>query len=74
MKLNVEELSTKIFVFDPKFNKENMANINEKGDVKIDKIIQNLRCMVGINQKYIPKFRFIQFKKSIIIDFDESGI
>ena len=39
MKLNVEELSTKIFVFNPKFNKENMENMNEKGHENIDKII-----------------------------------
>ena len=59
MKLNVEELSTKIFVFDPSFKKENMKNAHEKGAANIDKIIKNLRCMAGINQEYIPKFKFI---------------
>lgn len=59
MALNVEELSTKIFVFDPKFNKTEVANMNEKGCENIEKIIQSLRCMVGINKKYIPKFKFI---------------
>ena len=72
--LNSEELSNMIFAFDPKLTKSLSLHTNERAILKIDKIIRNLRCMIGINSKYIPKFKFIQFKKSLILDYDDSGI
>lgn len=43
--LNVEELSNKIFVFDSKLNKSNIAYMNEQGLKNVEMIIPSLRCM-----------------------------
>ena len=32
----------------------------------IDQIIKNLQCMKGINEEFIPKFKFFKINKSYI--------
>ena len=38
--------------------------------LKLENLIKNLKCMLGVNKNCVPKFKFVQFKKSMINDFD----
>ena len=63
--MNVAELSTKVFTFEKKLSKNDITKMKE--EVKdIGAIIRNLPSMKGIDEEYIPKFKFFQIKKSII--------
>ena len=39
----------------------------------LDMIISGLKCMRGIDDDYIPKFKFFQFKKSLLKDKEEGN-
>ena len=36
---------------------------NGKG-LKLENLIKNLKCMMGVNKSCVPKFKYVQFKKS----------
>lgn len=63
------DLNSKIFTFDKKLATTDMTKMNEEGK-NIDRIIKGLTCMKGIDEEFIPKFKFIQIKKSMIKSFD----
>ena len=61
--LNVADLATKVFTFEKKLSQKDITKMKE--EVKdIGAIIKNLPSMKGIDDEYIPKFKFFQIKKS----------
>ena len=61
--MTTKELSGKIFTFDRKLATEDMTKMSGEGK-NIDKVVKGLPSMKGIDEEYIPKFKFIQFKIS----------
>jgi hypothetical protein len=60
-------LNQMIFTFNKKLTDEDTTNV--KGAITdLDKVIRGLRCMKGIDDDYIPDFKFFQFKKSFVKD------
>ena len=57
------ELSSKIFTFDKALATSDITKTDSNGK-KIEHIVKNLPSMNGIDVEFIPKFKFIQFKKS----------
>ena len=55
-------------MFDPKFAGEDLTKLAEEQDMGIERVIQSLKCMQGIEAEFIPKFKFFQFKKCYIKD------
>ena len=63
--MNVSDLATKVFTFEKKLSQKDITKMKE--EVKdIGAIIRNLPSMKGIDDEYIPKFKFFQIKKSMI--------
>ena len=63
--LSEENLAGKIFTF------QKNLTLNDKTQMltdtnNIDQIIKNLQCMKGINEEFIPKFKFFKINKSYI--------
>ena len=63
--LSEENLAGKIFTF------QKNLTLNDKTKMltdtnNIDQIIKNLQCMKGINEEFIPKFKFFKINKSYI--------
>jgi hypothetical protein len=63
--LSEENLAGKIFTF------QKNLTLNDKTKMltdtnNIDKIIKNLQCMKGIDEEFIPKFKFFKINKSIV--------
>jgi hypothetical protein len=63
--LSEENLAGKIFTF------QKNLTLNDKTKMltdtnNIDQIIKNLQCMKGINEEFIPKFKFFKINKSIV--------
>lgn len=44
------ELSNKIFTYDKKLLSGDLSKINEVGNIRLEEIIQNLKCMKGIEK------------------------
>ena len=62
------ELSNKIFTYDKKLQTGDLTKINEVQNQKLEGIIKRLKCMKGIEDDFIPKFSFFQFKKCRVYD------
>lgn len=62
------DLKSKIFTFDKKMISKDLTKINNSEDVKLDKVMKNLKCMHGIDENLIPTFKFFTFKVSYIKD------
>ena len=63
--LSEENLAGKIFTF------QKNLTLNDKTKMltdtnNIDQIIKNLQCMKGIDEEFIPKFKFFKINKSIV--------
>ena len=67
-KLPVFELHSKVFTFNSKLSGVYGNDITKMVEEtsNLDLIIQNLKCMYGIDSEFVPSFKFFQFKKSII--------
>jgi hypothetical protein len=65
MALNTQELSTKIFTFEKKVTKD-ITKVVEAGSQNLNLIIQNLPMFKGIDEEYVPGFKFFQVKRSFI--------
>ena len=62
--MTVMELSTKVFSFEKLQGKDiGQLLVGSKG---IDQIIKGLSSMKGVDEEYVPKFRFFQIKLSNI--------
>lgn len=61
--MTTKELSSKIFTFDKKLAGQDLTKMSEQNS-NLDTIIKNLPSMRGIDEEYIPKFKFFQIKKS----------
>ena len=58
------ELKNKIFTFDRKLAKSgDLIKINDDS-IQLAAVIKNLKCMRGIDEEFLPTFKFFQFKKS----------
>ena len=67
-KLDTFDLKTLIFTFDKKLaSSKDLTKINDN-DKNLDRTIRSLKCMRGIDEEFIPTFKFFQFKKSNIKD------
>ena len=64
--MNVSELNQKIFTFDKNLTGKDLTKVIGPS-VEILEIIKDLPSMMGINEEYLPKFKFFQFKKSMIM-------
>ena len=63
--MSTRDLNSKIFTFDKRLATQDLTKM--VGNTKnIDVIIKNLPSMKNIDEEYIPKFKFIQIKKSYI--------
>ena len=63
--MSTRDLNSKIFTFDRRLGTQDLTKM--VGNTKnIDVIIKNLPSMKNIDEEYIPKFKFIQIKKSYI--------
>ena len=67
--LSTKELSSKIFTFDKKLATQDLTKMVDQNK-NLDVIIRNLPSMKGIDDEYIPKFKFLQIKKSLIKSFN----
>jgi len=67
--LSTKELSSKIFTFDRRLATQDLTKMVEQNK-NLDLIIKNLPSMRGIDDEYIPKFKFLQIKKSLIKSFN----
>jgi len=65
--LPTEFMNSKIFTFDKKLTSNDLTKMNEETK-NLDAVIANLKCMRGIDEEYIPKFKFFTFKRSLIKD------
>lgn len=63
--MSTMELSSKIFTFDKILATKDMTKMAEEGK-KIELIIKGLPSMRGLDVEFVPKFKYIQFKKSEI--------
>ena len=52
------ELSNKIFTYDKKLIDSDLSKINDVGNVLLEQIICNLKCMRGLEKEFIPRFAF----------------
>lgn len=68
--LDTKDLKSKIFTFDPKLGAEDITKMEGEGK-NIQNIVKGLPSMRGIDEDYIPQFKFIQFKKSEIKNADD---
>jgi len=62
--MTVMDLSTKVFSFEKIRAKEIGKNLI--GSKNIDQIIKGLPSMKGVDEEFVPKFRFFQIKLSTI--------
>lgn len=67
--MQTRELNSKIFTFDQRLATQDLTKMVSAGK-NIDVIIKNLPSMKNIDEEYIPKFKFIQIKKSYIKAYD----
>lgn len=67
--METKELNSKIFTFDQRLATQDLTKMVSAGK-NIDVIIKNLPSMKNIDEEYIPKFKFIQIKKSYIKAYD----
>ena len=68
--MSTRDLSTKIFTFDKKLATKDLTKM--VGESKnLDVIIRGLPSMKGIDEEYVPKFKFLQVKKSYIKSFNK---
>ena len=65
--LSTEDLNSKIFTFDKKLTSDDLTKMNDETK-NLDQVIAGLKCMRGIDEEFIPKFKFFTFKKSLIRD------
>ena len=63
--MSTMELSSKIFTFDKSLATKDMTKMAEEGK-QIELIVKGLPSMRGLDVEFVPKFKFIQFKKSEI--------
>jgi signal transduction histidine kinase len=69
--MSTRDLHSKIFTFDKKMATKDLTKMVGAGNTKnIDVIIKNLPSMKNIDEEFIPKFKFIQIKKSYIKSHD----
>ena len=67
LQLPTKDLSSRIFVYDKRFTGKDLTKLQDNElNESIQQIIKNLKSMAGIEEEFIPKFKFIQFKKSYI--------
>jgi hypothetical protein len=65
-----KDLQCKIFTFDKKLATQDLTKMH--GESKnLDLIIKNLPSMKGIAEEFIPKFKFLQIKKSQVKSFSK---
>lgn len=67
--LPVYMLNQMIFTFQRKMTDEDMTKVADYNK-NLDKVIKNVRCLKGIQEDYIPTFKFFQFKKSFVKDIN----
>ena len=67
--MQTRDLSSKIFTFDQRLATQDLTKMVSQGK-NIDVIVKNLPSMKNIDEEYIPKFKFIQIKKSYIKAYD----
>jgi signal transduction histidine kinase len=63
--MQTRDLHSKIFTFDVKLAMKDLTKMVGT-TLNIELIIKNLPSMANIDEEYIPKFKFIQIKKSYI--------
>ena len=56
--MTTKELSSKIFTFDRRLATQDLTKMVEQNK-NLDLIIKNLPSMKGIDEEYIPKFKFL---------------
>ena len=64
------ELSKMIFAFDKSHAKE-ITSVNEPIQKQLELAISRSMCMQGIGKEFILDFKYIQFKKSLIMDITQ---
>jgi len=69
--LSAGELASKTFTFDPKVAKNKDLSQIVKDTLGIQDSIRELRCTKGIEDEFLPQFKFFQIKKSRIRSGDE---
>lgn len=69
--MTVADLSGKVFTFDKKLISKDITKLVENTK-NIDIVVKGLPSMKGIDDEYIPKFKFFQIKKSYIKGFQGS--
>jgi hypothetical protein len=65
--LPVQQLHGLIFTLDKRLCEEDISKI-DKITSKVDNLVKGLKCMRGIDEEFLPTFKFFQFKKSKIKD------
>ena len=57
--LQTKELHSKIFTFQKTLTSDDLTKMNsDKKQLNLDTIIKNLKCMRGIDEDFIPSFKF----------------
>ena len=57
--MTIEELTAKVFTFEKKLVTKDITKMNEVQNAQnLDNINKNLPSMKGIDDEYIPKFKF----------------
>ena len=65
--MDIQKLKTMMFTFDRKLAiSGDLTKVNDD-TVKLNLLLRSLKCMRGIDDEFIPTFKFFQFKKSFII-------
>ena len=67
-KLSNKVLNSKIFTFNKNLASNDLTKMNDEQSSALGNIIRTLNCMIGIEEDFIPTFKFFQFKKSFIRD------
>ena len=58
VKLDPLELNGKIFTYDKRLTQGDLTKINQYDNQNLMDLFKKLKCMRGLEQQYIPKFKF----------------
>jgi hypothetical protein len=56
--MSMKDICTKVFTFDRKNLGQKMKDKLKGGDLDFDKVVKNLKCMRGIDENFIPQFKY----------------
>lgn len=56
-----------IFTCNKRLAEEDISNV-DKIETGLEQLIKFMKCMRGVDEEFMPSFKFLQFRKSLIKD------